>query len=151
MTVGLDTSVAVRLLVGEPVEQAEAARHVLDASGAADPAGVSDLVAGETYFALRHHYRVPHGRAVAAIRALLADARVGPTGVALEVLDALSDEETAPGLMDRLIHGDYRRHGFELLTFDRDAAKLEGARFLPPPSSPLPGEQGGGRGLSSMP
>ena len=132
MTVGLDTSVAVRLLVGEPVEQAEAARRLLDASGggATNPAAVSDLVAGETYFALRHHYRVPHGRAVAAIRALLTDARVGPTGVALEVLDALSDEETAPGLMDRLIHGDYRRQGFELLTFDRDAAKLEGARLI---------------------
>ena len=122
MTVGLDTSVAVRLLVGEPAEQAEAARRLLDVSGAADPAAVSDLVVGETYFALRHHYRVPHRRAVAAIRALLADARVGPTGVALEVLDALSEEETTPGLVDRLIHGDYRRHGLELLTFGRDAA-----------------------------
>ena len=130
MTLGLDTSVAVRLLVGEPAEQAEAARRLLDVSGAADPAAVSDLVVDETYFALRHHYRVPHGRAVAAIRALLADARVGPTGVALEVLDALSEEETTPGLVDRLIHRDYRRHGLELLTFDRDAAKLEGARLI---------------------
>ena len=130
MTVGLDTSVAVRLLIGEPAEQAEAARRLLDVSGAADPAAVSDLVVGETYFALRHHYQVPHGRAVAAIRALLADARVGPTGVALEVLNALSEEETTPGLMDRLIHGDYQRHGLELLTFDRDAAKLEGAQLI---------------------
>ena len=43
---------------------------------------------------------------------------------------ALSEEETTPGLIDRLIHGDYRRRGLELLTFDRDAAKLEGARLI---------------------
>jgi predicted nucleic acid-binding protein len=130
VTVGLDTSAAVRLLVGEPREQAEAARRLLDMSGKADPAAVSDLVVGETYFALRHHYRVPHRRAVGAMRALLWDARIGPTGVALEVLDALPDKETAPGLMDRLIHADYRRHGLELRTFDRDAAKLERARLI---------------------
>ena len=127
MTMGLDTSVAVRLVVGEPVEPSRGREAP---AGGGRPRYRVGLVAGETYFALRHHYRVPHGRAVAAMRALLADARVGPTGVALEVLDALSDEETAPGLMDRLIHGDYRRHGFELLTFDRDATKLEGARLI---------------------
>lgn len=131
MTVGLDTSVAVRLLVGEPAAQADAARKWLVERGSADPATLSDLVVGETYFALRHHYGVPHRRAVAALRALLVDPRVQPSGVARQVLTALPQEEVAPGLMDRLIHADYRHSGAGVVTFDRDAARLEGAALLP--------------------
>ena len=127
MKAGLDTSVVVRLLVGEPAPQAEAARRMLDT---ARSTGVSDLVVGEAYFALRHHYRVPHAETVRALRALLADARVEATGVAREVLAAAPESDTAPGLMDRLIHGDYRRDGADLVTFDRDAARLAGATFL---------------------
>jgi predicted nucleic acid-binding protein len=130
VTVGLDTSVAVRLLVGEPAPQADAARRLIMERGVTDPVAVSDLVVGETYFALRHHYRVPHARVVSAMRGLLADPRIHPLGAAREVLDALPDEDSAPGFMDRLIHGDYRRGGFGLVTFDRDAAGLAGARLV---------------------
>ena len=127
MTVGLDTSVLVRLLVGEPTAQAEAARGLL-ATG--DPVAVSDLVVGEAYFALRHHYRVPHRKALGALRGLLGDPRVHPTGVARGVVAAMPDAESAPGLMDRLIHGDYGRDGVALVTFDQYAAHLAGARLL---------------------
>lgn len=126
--VGLDTSVVVRLLVGEPADQAQAAHRSL--REAAEPALLSDLVVGEAYFALRHHYRVPHRKAAAALRALLADERIQPTGVARDVLEAIGEADAAPGLMDRLIHGGYRHDGAALLTFDRDAAKLAGARLL---------------------
>ena len=129
MTWGLDTSVTVRLLVGEPAGQAEAAHRLLRES-AGTGATVSDLVVGESYFALRHHYRVPHAAAVGALRALLADPRIHTTGVAPEVLGEVGDKDEAPGLMDRLIHGDYRQTGADLLTFDRDAARLPGARLL---------------------
>ena len=127
MTVGLDTSVVVRLLVGEPAAQADAARRLLATGG---PVAVSDLVVGEAYFALRHHYRVPHGKALGALQGLLGDARVHPTGVARSVLAAMPDAEAAPGLMDRLIHGDYHRDGADLVTFDQHAARLAGARLL---------------------
>lgn len=129
MTWGLDTSVTVRLLVGEPVRQAEAAHRVLR-ERAGDGIAISDLVVGESYFALRHHYRVPHAAAVVALRALLADPRVHATGVAREVLNEVGDTEDAPGLMDRLIRGDYQQSGARLLTFDRDASSLTGARLL---------------------
>ncbi len=132
MTFGLDTSIVVRLLIGEPVKQAEAARRLLDdrAAAGAPPVVVSDLVVGETYFALRHHYDVPHAEAVATLRALLNDSRIFPTGVARQVLAMRPDEIATPGLIDLLIHGDYERAGARLLTFDRDAGRLPGARLL---------------------
>lgn len=79
---------------------------------------------------IRDLYRVPHVAAVVALRALLADPRVHATGVAHEVLNEAGDTEDAPGLMDRLIHGDYQQSGATLLTFDRDASSLTGARLL---------------------
>ncbi|MEO7458267.1 MAG: PIN domain-containing protein [Gemmatimonadaceae bacterium] len=129
MTVGLDTSVVVRLLVGAPPEQAEAARRMLDDQPRSSCA-VSDIVVGEAYFALRHHYAVPHARAVHALSALLADSRVRTTGVARQVLAQIPDRESGAGLMDRLIHGDYQRDDIDMLTFDRAAARLTGARRI---------------------
>ncbi|MDQ2667130.1 MAG: PIN domain-containing protein [Gemmatimonadota bacterium] len=129
MTVGLDTSVVVRLLVGEPVGQADAARRLLDEQPRGSCA-VSDIVIGETYFALRHHYLVPHARAAGAITALLSDARFRATGVARQVLAQMPDRESGAGLMDRLIHGGYDQDGVAMVTFDRAAARLPGARRL---------------------
>ncbi len=133
MIPGLDTSVVVRLLVGEPAEQAAAARRMLEDGSARRPsAAISDLVVGESYFALRHHYSVPHARAVAALRELVGDPRIIATGVARTVLNMPTDELAAPGLMDRLIHGDYERADAAVVTFDRGAARLPGARLLAP-------------------
>jgi predicted nucleic acid-binding protein len=129
VTLGLDTSVAVRLLVGEPAKQAENARRVLEeeVSGSVT---ISDLVVGETYFALRQHYAVPHAKAIAALRALLSDRRIRATGVARHVLDDVPDRDSGAGLMDRLIHADYARDGSVKLTFDKLAARLRSARLL---------------------
>lgn len=126
--IGLDTSVVVRLLIGAPAAQAEAARRLLVEAGAA--VVISDLVISESYFVLRHHYGVPHAEAVAALRALLGDARVTPTGVASRVLAEIADSDQKPGLMDRLIHDDYLAAGATFATFDGDAARLEGASLL---------------------
>lgn len=129
MTIGLDTSVVVRLLTGEPAPQADAARRELEA---AQPGSVlmSDLVVGESYFALRHHYGVPHARALAALRALADDPRVHCPGVAGRVLPLAPEREGGAGVMDRLIHADYAATDATLVTFDRDAARLPGCRAL---------------------
>jgi predicted nucleic acid-binding protein len=129
MTLGLDTSVVVRLLVGTPVDQALAARRAIE-SATRGSVAVSDLVIGEAYFALRHHYEVPHRKAIAALQALSADSRIRCTGVAGRVLANMPDKETGAGLMDRLIHGAYEFEGITLLTFDRDAGRLTGAQLV---------------------
>jgi predicted nucleic acid-binding protein len=130
MSIGLDTSVVLRLLTGMPEEQAECARAEL--AHERDPAAVSDLVVAETYFALRHHYSVPHAEAVKALDALLADARVHSSGVALRVLADPSTRvpKPRPGVVDRLIHAEYRRDALDVMTFDRDLARLPGVRML---------------------
>ncbi len=128
MNAALDTSVVLRLLTGEPAEQAAAALSYV--SALQSPAVVSDLVLSESYFALRHHYRVPHADALHALHALLRDPRINASGVAPQVL-AQMQAATKPGLIDRLICADYDKDGLEVLTFDRDFSRLPTARLLP--------------------
>ncbi len=131
MTTGLDTSVVLRLLTGVPAEQAELARVFV--SSQTSPVLVSDLVVGETYFALKHHYGAPHQEAVRSLSALLADARLQGSGVAHAVLAALAlrpAAKNAPGLLDRLIHADYDRDANTLATFDKDLSRLPNVHLL---------------------
>ena len=129
MTSGLDTSVVVRLLVGEPAAQGAAARQFLDDATAAAGLRVSDLVLAETWFALRHHYAVPEDDALRAIGGLLADPRILASPAARRVFTP-SATRVKPGLIDRLIHAAYADDGASVVTFDRAAARLPGARLL---------------------
>ena len=129
MTRGLDTSVVVRLLVGEPVDQALIAKRAVESAPRGSIA-VSDMVIGEAYFALRDHYEVPHRKAIAALIALISDPHIRSMGVARRVLANMPDKDAGAGLMDRLIHGGYEVEEMTLLTFDRGAARLPGAQML---------------------
>ena len=131
MSIGLDTSVVLRLLTGAPAKQAETARALLAASR--DSVCISDLVVGESYFVLRHHYAVLHTDATQALAALLDDPRVQCTGVSRRVLRdvvARGASRAVPGVMDQLILADYRANLCTLVTFDRDLAKSDGAQLL---------------------
>jgi predicted nucleic acid-binding protein len=131
MSIGLDTSVVLRLLTGAPATQADAARSMMAASR--DTVCISDLVVSESYFGLRHHYAVPHAEAAHAIAALLDDPRIQCTGVARRVFrDATAGTvpRSAPGLMDQLILADYRAALCTVATFDRDLAKANGAQLV---------------------
>lgn len=127
--IGLDTSVVVRLLVGEPEAQAAAARRLMNEAGPGTLV-ISDVVIAESYFALRHHYGAPHGKTVEALRGLLEDRRAYSTGAGRRLLQTLTGRETAPGFIDRLIHAGYENEGMGTVTFDRDASRLGGATLL---------------------
>jgi predicted nucleic acid-binding protein len=132
VTLALDTSVVIRLLTGTPPAQAERARAVI--GEATTPIAVSDLVIAEAYFALRHHYGAGHRETIQALTAMIRDPRLVGSSVAPEVLAALhagdGTRPPRPGLMDQLIHADYARSALELVTFDRDLARLTGTRLL---------------------
>jgi predicted nucleic acid-binding protein len=128
VAIGLDTSVVVRLLVGEPVTQADAARRRLTAAfESGELVLVSDLVAAETYHALHYHYAVPKAEARALLRRFL-DA--GLVTLDPEASLAVFAPAGGAGLVDRLIHARYRSLGAVTLTFESRQARLEGAEQL---------------------
>lgn len=127
--VGLDTSVVVRLLVGEPEHQALAAKAFiekcyLEGTGIC----ISDMVVAEAYHALIYHYEVPKREAVQALLNCLSSPMITATGHALAVLGEYRG--TDAGLADRLIRMDLLNHASELATFDVDFAKLDNVRKL---------------------
>jgi predicted nucleic acid-binding protein len=131
--VGLDTSVVLRLLTGEPVRQANVALAFLgELKAHGRRAVVSDLVVSETYFALQAHYEVPKK---AAVRALLEFLQSGfaeeeENGAAVEALGSISTSSQKPGFVDRMIHAQYGKIPAALVTFEKASGKLDHAIVL---------------------
>ena len=127
---GIDTSVLVRLLTGEPEEDFEHCVSRLGALIENDGAEVfaSNQVIGEAYVAVQHHYGVSKSDARAGLTDVLRSRLVAPLngGAVFEILEAVE----APGLFDRLIADEYSRAGVEVLTLDRKMASLPGVRGL---------------------
>ncbi len=128
MRIGLDTTVVLRLLLGEPTAQAALAHRRLEQAVAAEGSIiVSDLVVAEAYYALCHHYGMPKGEAQALLRAMLHSGVVELHPQTS--LDALEPAKGA-GLVDRLLVGRYRSMDASTWTFDRKLGALDGAERL---------------------
>lgn len=127
---GIDTSVLVRLAVGEPERDfrhcTEALRVLVEDEGREIFA--SNQVIGEAYIAIQHHYGVSDADARAALIDVLTSGLVAPLN-GQGVIQVLQTEER-PGLFDRLIADDYSRPGLETLTLDRRMASLPNAHRL---------------------
>lgn len=132
MIAGLDTSVVVRLLAGEPEDLALAA--LLDLNRrlrAGQRVLVSDWVLAETYYAFQHHYRASKEETLAALRSFVGTSGVECTAEATEVLATPRLASAQPGFVDRLLHRDYLRAGAqEMVTFERAARRLPGVCVL---------------------
>ena len=118
---GIDTSVLVRLLTGDPEEvyarTVGALGSLVEQEGAEIFA--SNQVIGEAYVAVQHHYGVPKPDARAGLADVLRSGLVSP----LRGAAALNALQASPGagLLDRLITDDYARSGLEVLTLDRNS------------------------------
>ena len=131
MKAGLDTSVVLRLLLGQPADQAaRAVAHLDKLMQAGHRAVVSDLVVAEVYFALQHHYGVTKKDALAGLRRLFADGEIKPLGAAAGVLAVNGLASAKPGVVDRLMHGAYAGAPNEMVTFEKAAGKLKSVRVL---------------------
>jgi predicted nucleic acid-binding protein len=131
MKAGLDTSVVLRLLTGEPAAQAARALaevQALTARGAS--LLVSDLVVAEAYFALQYHYAVPKAEALALLARFLAESGLKALGAAAVVLASRDLATANPGFVDRLILAEYARSTHEVLTFERSGRRWPGVRVL---------------------
>ena len=134
MIVGLDTSVLVRLLAGDPRELALAAlSFVLARQEAGDRLRVSELVVAETYHAMQYHYGVSKRDALAELRQFLETPGVEGAGSLAELLATPGLESAKPGFIDRVIHDNYLRAGAQqVVSFEKACAKLPKVRVLRP-------------------
>ena len=128
---GIDTSVLVRLAVGEPERDfrrcLEALRALVEDEGREIFA--SNQVIGEAYIAIQHHYLVSDVDARVALIDVLTSGLVAPLN-GQAVIQALQTRE-GPGLFDRLIADDYSRAGLETLTLDRRMAEFaDGGTYI---------------------
>lgn len=128
---GIDTSVVMRLLTGEPAPLASiATEYLAEIEGAGAAVFVSNLVVSEAYFACNYHYRMPKAEVLRGLLTLLSK----PTFVvhpALLGLLAKEDLATAkPGFLDRLIHAEYTGADLPLVTFEKSASRLPNSRLL---------------------
>jgi predicted nucleic-acid-binding protein len=131
VTYGLDTSVVLRLLTGEPRDLAlQVAGRVMTITRSGGRCAINDLVATESYFALQYHYKMAKEDALAALAALCAGDGIHFSEAACAVLRHKGLARANPGFADRLIHADYRQAGYSMLTCERASASLNGAEVI---------------------
>lgn len=128
---GIDTSVFVRLLTGDPEPEfkktTQSIRNILMREPSAEIV-VSNQVIGEAYIALQHHYGVNKGDARAAMLQLFESGSLSPMN-GTSVIEVLKTQSGC-GLLDRLIAQDYDAAGAMVLTNDRKMSKLDSAQLL---------------------
>lgn len=133
MKLGIDTSVLLRLLVGEPPDQAEVALEALEEwTAGGGSIVVSRLVLAETYYALQHHYDVPKQQALRQLLAFAKSSWVTSDSLAIDTLSTPRLATVKPGFVDRLIYAEYRfeKRAELMVTFDKAAGKLDGIQVL---------------------
>lgn len=124
-TVGLDTSVVLRLLTGEPAALAKkTVDRVMGIINSGGHCVVSDLVVAETYFALQHHYKLPKSEAIAALAAMSKENGFVFSPAATTLLQKPNLDRANPGFADCLIHAEYHASSFIMLSCELAAAKL---------------------------
>ena len=127
---GIDTSVLVRFLTGQPSLEYQRCHQELTRMMDEDNAEIyaSNQVIGEAYVAVQHHYAVSKDRARAGLLIVLTSGLIAPLN-GQPVLRILQETGGA-GLIDRLIAEDYSRTVSETLTLDRRMAALPGVSRL---------------------
>ncbi len=126
---GIDTSVLVRLLSGDPAAEFErCANRLNDLVEDGAEVFASNQVIGEAYVAVQHHYGVSKSDARAGLAEVLRSGLVAPLHG--RTVFAALEASAGAGLLDRLIADDYSRAGLEVLTLDRRMGSLPGVRRL---------------------
>ncbi len=126
---GIDTSVLVRLLTGEPPD---AFAHCVERLNALVVSGAeifaSNQVIGEAYVAVQHHYDISETDVRSELSSALTSGLVAPLNGSAVI--AALEVSGGPGLFDRLIADDYSRADLHVLTLDRKMASLPDVRLL---------------------
>lgn len=131
--IALDTNVLVRFLVQDDPTQSGLATAVFEQLTEDGPGFVSREVMIELVWVLERAYRLSRAEIAGALDGMIASTDLvveGADGIALALELYRHD---GFGFADLMIAGAARRAGAsELLTFDRKAASLPGARLIGP-------------------
>ena len=126
--IALDTNVIVRYLVGDDVEQAAAARALLDGLTPGNPGFICREVVIEVAWVLERSYRVPRSRVAEALMDLTASGSLVVEDSDDVAAAAHRYRQGGAGFSDLMILAAAERKGaVPLHTFDRRLARLEGA------------------------
>jgi predicted nucleic-acid-binding protein len=127
----LDTSVVMRLLTGQPIDLAEAARRFMaETEAAGSKVFVSNLVVLEAYFACQHHYGMPKAAVIDGLLTLLSMSTFVVHPQLLPLLATKGLAFAKPGFLDRLIHAECSLAGLRLATFEKAASRLPNTVLL---------------------
>ena len=128
-TIGIDTSVLIRLVTGQPPDTHA---YCLERLNQLVNEGIvviaSNQVIGEAFATIQFRYGMARSDARAGLLRALTGGLVAPQNgpAVLDVLVASG----RPGLFDRLIAQGYDQTGLDTLTLDRAMARLPNARLL---------------------
>ena len=126
---GIDTSVLVRLVTGDPSDTYEhCVQELTKLVEQGDEVFASNQVIGEAYIAIQHHYGIGKDTVRDGLANALRSGLVSPLN-GRAIIDLLESSGGA-GVIDRLITDDYRHRDLPVLTLDQRMASLKGARGL---------------------
>ena len=123
--IGLDTTLVLRLLTGEPAKQFEKAQKFIEEQLAqSKKLFVSDLVIAESYFALQYHYEIPKDKAIEQLDNLLSSGVIHPAphSVCQKVIKESRNHKA--GLVDQIIYEQYCLFVEQIVSFDKSMCKL---------------------------
>ena len=125
MTFGLDTSVVLRLLTGQPQElAARALARYQDGIAAGDDFCVSDVVAAEAYFALQQHYRKTKEEALEALKGFSSGEGISFSQNFAMSINTPDIHNANPGFVDRMLVSSYRGQGQITLSCEKSFKRL---------------------------
>ena len=125
MTFGLDTSVVLRLLTGEPPElAAHALERYQQGIANGDDFAVSDVVAAETYYALQHHYNKTKEKALAALMAFSGGEGISFSPDFRTAIKVPNVHKANPGFVDRMLVSGYTSKGQITLSCEKSFRRL---------------------------
>ena len=126
MIYGLDTSVILRVITGEPADLAEKVQSRLSAMiENEDRLFVSCLAVSEAYYALQHFYGHTKESTIKALRAMSECDGFVFSDEAKSALDTHDAWKASPGLVDRMIAGEYAARGHKTISCEKDFRKLD--------------------------
>ncbi len=125
MTFGLDTSVVLRLLTGQPQDlAARALTRYQDGIAAGDDFCVSDVVAAEAYFALQQHYRKTKEEALEALKGFSSGEGISFSQNFAASINTPDIHKANPGFVDRMLVSGYRGQGQITLSCEKSFKRL---------------------------